>query len=340
MTTSGQVRGMLLEEAVLHLLRRSGYQTVNIPGLDPTLCNIGAGLAVRGRGCEHQIDAIADFIIHPPFSNPQRLMVEAKCYDLNRTISIDVIRNAVGVLKDTSEYWAAGPGGFHGNKRYHYQYAIFSSSVFSKVAQRYAFAQDVYLFPLYRSRFFRPILEAIWNVLPVDPEIGGLSIKRPGELSRLRSLVRKALGGERIIPEQTMLHWGGFVNLWPFIDACQDLNYALVAVLGGRFPVFLSPSHAVRQGLTGDQIQVRIFWDEDSWYLRSIDNEDLFSFDLPDEVFELYAEDGFLPAGRALDLKEELMSTLQAIETVNGHARIFNFVLDREWIETIRRKMD
>jgi len=56
----GQIRGMLLEEVALHLLRRSGYRTVDAPGNDPTLCNVGAGLAVRGRGSEHQIDAIAE----------------------------------------------------------------------------------------------------------------------------------------------------------------------------------------------------------------------------------------------------------------------------------------
>lgn len=70
---------MLLEEAALHLLHRSGYRTVDAPGTDPTLCNVGAGLAVRGRGSEHQIDVIADFVVHQPFSNPQRLLVESKC---------------------------------------------------------------------------------------------------------------------------------------------------------------------------------------------------------------------------------------------------------------------
>jgi hypothetical protein len=85
---------------------------------------------------------------------------------------------------------------------------------------------------------------------------------------------------------------------------------------------------------------VRIYWDEEGWYIRERGGgEDLFSFDLPDELFELYAEEGFLDPERALDLKEDMMSTLQAIETRDGRARIINFVLDRQWIRTIRRRM-
>jgi hypothetical protein len=136
MIKPGQIRGMLLEEAVLHLLRRSGYRTIDVPGTDPTLCNVGAGLAVRGRGSEHQIDAIADFVVHQPFSNPQRLLVESKCYGSLYKVGIEVVRNAIGVLKDTSEFWVVGPGPIAGRRRYHYQYAIFSASPFSSGAQR------------------------------------------------------------------------------------------------------------------------------------------------------------------------------------------------------------
>ena len=62
-----QVRGMLLEEAILHLLRHSGYKTVLTYTDDDTLEQVGAGIAVRGRGSKHQIDAIADFLLYPFF---------------------------------------------------------------------------------------------------------------------------------------------------------------------------------------------------------------------------------------------------------------------------------
>ena len=87
-------------------------------------------------------------------------------------------------------------------------------------------------------------------------------------------------------------------------------------------------------------MHVRIFWDEEGWYLRSYNGEDLFSFDLPDELFDLYAEEGSLTPRAALDLKEEMMSTFQAVETWNGRVRIISFILDQDWIARIRRRMD
>src|SRR5258707_15450260 len=100
------IRGMLLEEAILYLLRVSGYRTLEIltPGNDPTIHgDCYSGLKVLGRGGVHQIDAIADFTITLPFSYPHRLLVEAKCYSDDRPIGIEFVRNAVGVLKDVGE---------------------------------------------------------------------------------------------------------------------------------------------------------------------------------------------------------------------------------------------
>src|SRR5579862_8564764 len=46
-------------------------------------------------------------------------------------------------------------------RRYHYQYAIIASTPFTVPAQAYAFGHDIALFPLGRSHYFRPIVEAI-----------------------------------------------------------------------------------------------------------------------------------------------------------------------------------
>jgi hypothetical protein len=100
---------MLLEEVLLHLLRGTGYRTVESAGTDPTLQDSNFGLQVRGRGSEHQIDAVADFKIPHPFSHPHRLLVEAKCYEKGR-VGIEVPRNAVGVLKDVTEFWVTAHG--------------------------------------------------------------------------------------------------------------------------------------------------------------------------------------------------------------------------------------
>src|SRR5690348_13707654 len=102
MASAEQVRGVLLEEAILYLLRVAGYATVDMPDGD-TVVNGAAGLLVRGRGSNHQIDAIGDFRLAQPFSHPQRLLVEAK-FVASRT-RLPIVRNAVGVWMDVREYW-------------------------------------------------------------------------------------------------------------------------------------------------------------------------------------------------------------------------------------------
>ena len=73
-----QLRGAILEEAILYLLARSGYVPIQGPGTDPTLAVGRSGLELRGRGVWHQMDAIAKFRINPPFGNPIRLLVETQ----------------------------------------------------------------------------------------------------------------------------------------------------------------------------------------------------------------------------------------------------------------------
>ena len=153
------------------LLRASGYSTVSRSRGDPTLSEGPAGLNVLGRGGKHQIDAIADLRIGQPFSNPQRLLVEAKAYSEDRKVALPIVRGAVGVLKDVSEYWVTnGPDQpATARRRYHYQFAIFSTSEFTADAQSYAFAQDVYLLPLRGSSFFSPVVRAIEDATEAIP---------------------------------------------------------------------------------------------------------------------------------------------------------------------------
>jgi len=71
-----QIRGLILEEAILFFLRRSGFTTVDNSAGDPTLAAGSAGLLIRGRGSSHQADALADFSGFIPFSHPVRLMLK------------------------------------------------------------------------------------------------------------------------------------------------------------------------------------------------------------------------------------------------------------------------
>jgi hypothetical protein len=329
---------MLLEESLLHLLESSGYKTVLSVANDPTLLSGPAGLKVRGRGTNHQIDAIADFQIPPPFSHPQRLLVEAKCLDPEKLVGLAILRGALGVLKDVGEFWMVA-GGEIPKQRYHYQYAMFSATDYTIEAQRYAFAQDIFLIPLAASRFFQPVIEAIRNVRPAGRN-DAPNANIPVDMTALRGLIRRRIGGA--IAEGLDAEEGSLRGLRDFFQASQEIRYALLATLAGRFPIFLVPSPDVRGQEVRDEYLVRIYRgpNDETWYLRDRNDErDLFSFDLPQELVLEYANQGLLTDRAALDLKEHVMSNVQAFWVDGDRVRIVRFQLDADWATRLRNQI-
>ncbi|MEO8972475.1 MAG: hypothetical protein ABI406_12835, partial [Ktedonobacteraceae bacterium] len=343
------IRGMLLEEAILYLLRVSGYRTLEIyphtqtpsdPCVnDPTITGDSySGLKVLGRGAKHQIDAIADFIVTPPFTYPQRLLVEAKCYADNSHIGIEIIRNAVGVVKDVGEYWVTR-NSLPPKARYHYQYALFSASNFSIDAQKYAFAHDIYLLPLTKTEFIQPLVGAIRNI---TSQSFGMSPNQTIDIGMidLRRAIRASIRNEDSDLRKLLNDYESAISSFDiFIRECQHVNQAMIAMLNGRFPIFLVPTPGRNIGELHDEYTVQIRWDENNWYIRS-DREVLFSFDLPTELFENYADQGFLSPIRALDLKEEALSEIQGIITVGNSVRIIHLKLDSEWLSRMRQRIN
>lgn len=338
MATISQIRGMFLEEALLVLLRASGYGTVDRAGEDPTLRDGPSGLEVRGRGGVHQIDSIADYRVHIAFTNPQRLLVEAKCFSDSYPVGIQIVRNAVGVVKDASEYWVPAQNGAPARGRYHYQYALFSASDFTEPAERYAFAHDIYLIPLARSSFIRPLIQAIRNISHQDFDAPAWNAINIGP-TELRRLLRRSIrqGTEFVVPGEQLIRFSDhFVE---FIDLCRRIGGALLATLAGRFPIFLVPEPRLALRDLPALQSVRIYWDDSGWYLRDTRGMPLFSFDLPPSLFDLYAENGVLTNTAALSLKANVLNEFHAIFEADEAIRVVTFRLDYDWLSRITDRL-
>ncbi|SRR6266568_784980 len=233
-----QIRGMLLEEAVLYLIVVSGYNAVPYTPNDPTLYirPKDKALCVRGRGEIHQIDAIADFFLSPPFSHKQRLLIEAKYYD--EPVGLPIIRNVVGTLKDVSEFWTSSNLGIC---RYHYQSAIISASRFTEDAQRYAFAQDIYLIQVQKSGYFRSILQSIDNVTNLSFEVEDKNVNIGINLKELRKAVGKRIANP---DDDSLARMDLPVEAREAINRvcqeCRKIRVGLLTTINGDFPLFLN----------------------------------------------------------------------------------------------------
>lgn len=323
-----QIAGAVLEEAVLSTIGTAGFLPVEDLHGDSCINPDKPPVTIRGRGTDHQIDIVADPVLGYVFSNPARLLIEAKAYAENRPVRLDVVRNAVGTLKDLSEFWRPPDAGLVGAKRYHYRYAIFATTNFTRGAQEYAFAQDVYLLPLRRSAFFRPVVQAIDELRDFHGRPPGRGGDRVFSLREYRTQVREALR-EGVAPNHLQ-------ELTGMVAAVRGVRHGLIAVAERQFPLFLVPRAPEVIDQLDDLEMVRIFRDNDSWYLRRPEaSENLFSFDLPDELFRLYATGRGLEPSQAIRLKAERLGVLQALVVEGSRVRIVRFELDRGWIETL-----
>jgi hypothetical protein len=332
------VRGMLFEEAVLFLLGRAGFDPVTERGNDPTLRPhaAGAGLAIVGRGALHQIDAIADYKIGQPFSHPQRLLVEAKCYTNKKPVDLETTRNAVGVLKDVSEFWATVDGIPVDHRRYHYQNALFSATSFTAPAESYAFAHDIYLFPLGKSAFFAGLLASIFSIRKGDLRRGPwASDDRP--MRSLRLLVRQFFGRQRR-GAVGRLFGGDYGENWVrFGEEAKRLDGVVVALINRSFPLFLVPRSGDVLHDLREVTDVRIRWASTrGWTITDVADRILFSFDLPPVLFHMYARSGTLTRPDAAILKEEMLQNLQAVIFDDDEPRIVRFAPDTDWFAALR----
>jgi len=146
------LRGYVLEEVLARLLRRSGYRLLVRESQDPDALKGDKNvLLVRGRGANHQADALGELLIPTPFSFPIRLFAEAKF--TKEAIGLGAVRNAVSVISDVNERYASDAKVKFPLRRHQYCYALFSVSGFTADAQKYALTRQISLIDLQGPAF-------------------------------------------------------------------------------------------------------------------------------------------------------------------------------------------
>lgn len=352
MASIPQIKGALLEEAILFLLEKVGYSIIEFnPSLPPeeTGLNGGhSGLEVRGRGTWHQIDALASFDYSPAFMYPLRLMVEAKCYQERRPVGVEVARNAVGVLKDISENYFTLPSR-RGNDvqvpRYNYHSAIFSTSGFTSGAVEYSLAHQVFLIQYQNVPIIQPLIDAIMTF--DDHCVTKLGKKSMAEIRKLyrqalRERVYQADSPQYITEEGLNLIEGSLVQ------AANRIRGSYFGMLQGRWPLHLltaSPLPAV--AFESDQIRCRLTgYETGEWKFTPLNfghNDDGWfelQFNLPETIANLVSEN-WGDREAVASIKQRHFSYIDLSGQISGIRRNVRLEMDRGWIneylERIRR---
>ena len=332
-------RGAILEEVILCLLERLGFRIVDA-GEEGTKLGT-AGLEVPGRGELHQIDAFAAFDFTPPFVYPLRLLFEAKCYSGDRPVGIEVVRNAVGVLKDISENYFSSPPQREDAyavkmPRFNFVSAIFSTSGYTDNAQRYAVAHQIFLVQ-YRNNFlFEPISQALLSLTEND-------FKKPyrkGETAtmKVRQFLRSKLKGEN--PNEVPFSQQGLLKFQNITGSLAKIHGSYFGMLQGRWPIHLLSARTLptRVFAGRDNIACRVYGRVgNTWSFVPLNGNEAspdwfrLEFDLPDEIARL-VQDARGDRQEIARLKMEHFSFIALSGMIGGVRRQIRLELDEAWI--------
>ncbi|MBD2691230.1 hypothetical protein [Anabaena catenula] len=289
MLSTKQIRGLVLEEIILVLLGKAGYRILTKQD-DPLIFRDGkAGLEVQGRGEWHQIDALVGYDRTPAFLFPIRLGVEAKAYFPNSSstgkVGIEIIRNAVGVVKDINENYSSffsKPSQELKLKRYNYVYAIFSLYGFTQNAQRYAIAHQIYLIQYYHNHLFNGIKDIL-------SELQGQSA-----LEKQQSAIRQALRGFFRSPDNYYYELRNiFGDDIEFIDKLlKEINHiegSYFGLLNGEYPIHILSKNPITDIADQDEYKANILVNQNGDMKIDLMNNEL-CFDLPEVISQILKE--------------------------------------------------
>lgn len=351
MATITQIRGALLEEAVLFLLKKVGYDSFDASSLAVRpiegMRAGHSGLEVRGRGTWHQLDAFALWRHSPAFMYPLQLVVEAKCYASHRPVGVEVPRNAVGVIKDISEnyFTFSRRGHTFQAPRYNYAAAIFSTSGFTQGAVEYAIAHQVFLIQYESVPAIQPLIDAIFEF-----DESCIRLRGQDAISAARLFYRSRLNNQHVedvvfgaLTPRGMRLLDGSVA-----EACQMIRGSYFGMLQGRWPMHLlrreelPPSafedDIVRCRVTGNErgewrfVPTHVQRGSRQWFE--------LEFSLPPTIAELVSEVWDDPIAVA-NVKQQHFSYIDLSGVIGGIRRNVRLELDKDWIlDYIRRRAE
>lgn len=343
MPNIAQIRGGLLEEAILFLLRRIGYEPYSADALLPEhsdfLRSGHSGLEVRGRGTWHQLDSFALWRHSPAFVYPLHLMVEAKCYAYNRPVGVEVPRNSLGVLKDISENYFTYSRGVDSFRapRYNCAAAVFSTSGFTRGATEYAVAHQIFLIQYDNVPAIQPLIDAIFEF-----DSGCLRNSKKNVASLIRMLYRRALSQGSWVeePNSVLTNKGWQLLMGSVVAACRAIGGSYFGMLQGQWPLHLLRREALPPlAFSTDLVRCRVHSnDGKTWRFVPIEYKPgetgwfELEFSLPSYIAELVMESWEDRIGVA-QLKQQHFSYVDLTGEIDGVKRNVRLQLDRNWIE-------
>ena len=355
--SADSLRGYILEEVLAFLIRKTGYKLLVDPIQDERdLTRRGNGLAVQGRGGVHQVDVLGQLEWIPAFTFPLRLFVEAK-FRKSKT-GIAAVRNAIGVLLDINQNNSPIREDQIYPQRYHYAYALFSTSGFSRDAMDMALAHQISLIDLSGTDFDKLRREIDKAARTLHRRINPNDINEEGDesyreysedlhvdrgkiVSDLRDFLRRQM---ETMPKDIPVDIHDrrlFINIFEaVISIAKEYDELFVAMPNGPFMLVLNaenPVAFVKYAASYPRHKVDITWSRNidngqTWLLSPSRDRDAYrlSFKLPEIVRRWIFETSANVRDRAWQAKQDYFSTITVYRFHEGKDQLFRLEFDSE----------
>jgi len=350
------LRGYILEEVLAFLIRRAGYKLLVDRSQDTRdLDHRGNGLVVKGRGGVHQVDVLGQLEWIPAFTFPLRLFIEAK-FRKGKT-GIGVVRNAIGVALDINQNNSPIRERGLFLQRYHYAYALFSTSGFSKYAVDMALAHQISLIDLSGGEFreLRKVIRQAARDIQrriegganfIEKEVDGdglddqIDLNREEIVTSMRYVLRRELGTMPLNVESQYHYDFNSDLIEPVISVARKYDELFVAMANGPFMLVLkadNPSAFIRYATDNPRHKVNIHWnrviDEGQTWIVNPANGSLaysLSFKLPEILKSWVFETSEDARKRAFQAKQKFLSVMTIYRLVEGKDQLFRLEFDAE----------
>ncbi len=329
-----QFKWYILEEVVAYLLKSSWYKIISNPGAwDSKLKLKHNWLNLEWRWWLHQIDTLWEFKRNLFFTNPIRLIIEAKFKWAKQWI--DVVRNTIWILKDINENYSLTTSLLE--NRYQYVSAIFSASWFTQDAFDMALAHNITLIDL-NEVIYGNILNDIdslvnnltWNNTNIDKE----------SAKSIRMRIRQILWQDIYIEGSYEIPDSQIQTIENFTNQIRDRQIILgmtkwwysIALYGNELDRF------IEYCIDHNTHKIAITWTGEAnwWIIRTISHNNDYSvnFFLPS-----YVSEKILWRREAIHTKQSHLSTITFYYTDQSNKDyVFNLTFDmQETINKLRR---
>lgn len=364
--TKETLKGYILEEVLAYFIRRTGYKLLVHPDQDPIeLIKLRNSLWVKGRGGIHQVDVLGQLEWIPAFTFPLRLFIEAKFR--KGKMGIDVVRNAIGTILDINQNNPPTPNQTTISQKYHYAYALFSTSGFSEMAMRMALAHQISLIDLSGNEFnnLRNVIDRVANTIVShrdvpnegDEEEGTEDFDENNILSRgklvlgVRHIIRESLGTlpPIDIPEEDRPRIMPWIReaLEPIITVSNQYDELFVAMANGPYMLLLkadNPTSFRDYAIEHPRHKVTIKWSPQidngkTWIVKPTENladgrsAYSLSFKLPEIISRWIFEASEDARKRALKVKEDVFSSITIYRHEEDQDYLIRLDFDSESIQ-------